>query len=332
MIVDVETATEYYHRLPIHLQFPSYTPQYVVADASRDENILPVFFIYDDGRDFYYHAIHKMLLPNTVYSDIQSPYGYGGPVATTIDNEFLHHAWNNYCEWCSEQNLLVEFIRFHPVVSNQKYYLGEHCHDRNTVWIDLTIEDILASYSVRTRTAIRKALKNDLIVEWINGSDFLAVFPDLYRQTMNALQADDFYYFSDRYFQELMEIPNVRLAICRQEQEILACSIFLVSDYSVEYHLSAASNQGKKLCATNLLLHEAALLGKALGCKVLHLGGGTDARDDNPLLFFKSGFSKKLSDFNIGYYIHQPDIYEQMKVEWRLQYGEVNSRVLFYRF
>lgn len=332
MLVDIDAATKYFHRLPIHLQFPSFHPQYVVADASRDENVLPLFFIYEEGQDFYYNALHKSLIPNSVYADIQSPYGYGGPVATTTDTNFLQHAWQKYCEWCAEQNVLAEFIRFHPVAANQKYYAGMHCYDRDTVWIDLTTEKLEPSYSVRNRTAIRKAIKNDLIVEWIDGDAFLAVFPDLYFNAMQVLQADDFYFFSDQYFRKLLQIPNILFAVCKQGQEVLSGSIFLVSDYAIEYHLSATNIQGKKMCATNLMLHEAALLAQSLGCKVFHLGGGTDAKEDNSLLFFKASFSKKRSDFNIGYYVHQADVYEQLKEEWKKRYDNVENKVLFYRF
>lgn len=332
MQVNVDTAIDYYYRLPDHLRFPSYHPNYVIADANRESDTQPVFFVYAEGYDFYYNAFHMSTVTGTNYVDIQSPYGYGGPIATTEDEIFLSKAWQAYCVWCSEKNVLVEFIRFHPVLGNEIYYHGKCCYDRLTVWIDLDRKNLLSSYSVRVRTAIRKAVKSGLTVEWCEIEDFLQIFPELYRETMKHLHADEFYLFSDQYFDEIKKIPKIHFALCKLDGEPIAGAIFLVDDYEMEYHLSAANALGKKLSATNLILHEAALLGQQFGCKVLHLGGGTDTRTDNSLLFFKTGFSKEQRVFNIGYYIHQPDLYQRMKEQWQQQNGNVKSRVLFYRF
>lgn len=332
MQVTVDTAIEYYYRLPDRLRFPSYHPHYIIADAHRDNDIQTVFFIYTEGSDFYYHAFHISTVKGTDYIDIQSPYGYGGPIATTEDQKFLSNAWHAYRSWCVAKNVLVEFIRFHPVLGNEKYYCGEYCYDRSTVLIDLDEEFLLNSYSVRVRTAIRKAMKSGLVIEWCTIQEFLQIFPQLYRETMKDLHAEEFYIFSNQYFDEIKQLPKVQLALCKLDGEPVAGAIFLVDDYEMEYHLSAANTLGKKISATNLILHEAALLGKQLGCKILHLGGGTNSKEDNSLLFFKSGFSKQRGDFHIGHYIHQPLPYENFKKNWNEQYGSVSSRILFYRF
>ncbi len=62
------------------------------------------------------------------------------------------------------------------------------------------------------------------------------------------------------------------------------------------------------------------------------LGGDTDKRVDNPFLFFKKGFSKHTASFKIGEKIHRPDVYEQMKREWRKVHGAEQERVLFIGF
>lgn len=331
MHISIDTALQVYSNLPANIRFPSYHPYYIVADAKRESEIVPTFFVYVQKDHVYYHAFHMAPVLGTEYFDIQSSYGYGGPLATTDDQEFLQKAWQEYCSWCKENNVLAEFIRFHPVIANEKYYNGEFRYDRKTVWIDLTIEDLLGSYSVRVRTAIRKAIKNQMTVEWWSPEDFLRIFPNLYRSTMQSINAGDFYLFSDEYFMDTVKLPQVQLAVCKYNEEVVAGAIFLVGEYEMEYHLSAANHVGKTMSATNLILHEAALLGKKLSCKVLHLGGGTDGQEDNSLLFFKAGFSKEQSSFNIGYYIHQPVAYQYMKEQWQKKYSKVNSRVLFYR-
>ncbi|NMA73214.1 MAG: aminoacyltransferase [Bacteroidales bacterium] len=332
MNVSTDEAIKAYNSLPAPIRFPSLDPLYVLADAKRDEQITPIFFLYSEGSDLYYHGFHLQKVPGTELTDVQSPYGYGGPVSTSLSPAFLRKAWDSYLAWCQRENVLAEFIRFHPVLGNERFYYGKSVNDRDTVVMYLDRHDLFESYSVRARTAVRKAVKNGVKVEWVPCDEFLNYFPNLYRETMKQLQADDFYLFTDAYFRDLVSIPGCRLAIARYESEVIGGAIFLVSEYAMEYHLSAANLQGKKLNATNLILHEAAFLGREMECKVLHLGGGTDNNSDNPLLFFKSGFSKETSLFKIGFHVLQPQIYEKMKQDWLAEQETVNPRILFYRF
>jgi len=145
------------------------------------------------------------------------------------------------------------------------------------------------------------------------------------------LNASHFYYFCDDYFRRLLSWEKVIPAICKRESEVVAGAMFLVDQEFMEYHLSAATMAGKKMSATNLIIHEAALLGQKLGCRALHLGGGTDALPENPLLFFKSGFSGNRSSFRIGRAIHQPAAYDDLKQHWLDRHDVVPKRILFYR-
>jgi len=326
----VEEATKFYLTLPSALRLPSYHPLYIVADACRDKSIEPHFFTFERNGDRYYHGLHVAPVLGTRYLDIQSPYGYGGPISSTRNKEFLAVAWQQYCDWCRERDIIAEFIRFHPVLKNETIYGGSTCYNRETVWIDLQQSDLLQSYSARMRTTIRKAIKSGLVVEWLGKREFLEVFLDLYRDLMCALQADSFYLFPEQYFTALLDVPGIRLAVCKCRGEVIAGAVFLVDQQGMEYHLSAANLLGKTMSATSLIFHVAALLGKELGCRVLHLGGGTDGTVDNPLLYFKTKFSKNKGVFKIGYHIHKQEIYNQLKHQWSIEHGESN-KILFYR-
>ena len=321
---------KYYMTLPATKRLPSCHPLYIIADACRDKSLEPYFFTYERNGNKYYHGFHISPIIGTKYYDIQSPYGYSGPISTTNSKDFLDDAWREYCHWCKEKNIVAEFIRFHPLLENQKIYGGIIQENRETIWIDLQKQDLLASYSGRMRTTIRKAMKNGLVVEWWGKQEFINIFPDLYQKLMQELQADSFYLFPKQYFDMLLDMPGIQLAVCKYGSEIVGSAIFLVDEQGMEYHLSATNGVGKIMSATSLLLHAAALLGKEKGCRFLHLGGGTDCTAENRLLYFKTGFSKNQGHFHIGYYIHQPDVYEQLKQEWIKVHGE-SSRILFYR-
>ena len=331
-LLSVQDASEFFEALPPALQVPSLHPYYVEADAARDPGISPRYFCHREKGVSFYHGFHVKEIAGTGYRDIQSPYGYGGPVCTSCEPPALARARGEFSAWCAESGILAEFIRFHPMLKNWQYFDGEALVDRSTVCIDLLPDDLLAGYQTRARTAVRKALSNGLSVAWVDAEHFLEVFPGMYRQAMQQIGAQEFYLFQDRYLRELVSWKKVLGAICLCDGEPVACAMFLQGPQLMEYHLSASSERGKKLCAANLILHEAAQQAKARGCRQLHLGGGTDARPDNPLLFFKSGFAPDKAEFRIGKAIHQPRAYASLREDWLERHGQVSNRVLFYRF
>lgn len=330
MQVGYKEAVEVFEKLRVR-KSPSLHPFYITADSKRSTELEPVFFVYRDDREVYYMGFHKAAVKGTDFSDIQSAYGYGGPISTTENEGFIKDAWSAYLKWCGKNNILVEFVRFHPWLENWKYYRGEVIYDRQTVWIDLLKDDLLATYDTRARTAVRKAIKNGLRVEWDFANHFADDFKSIYSDSMDKLNADKFYFFDHRYFDEILGWENAHLAVCTYEGRPVSAAIFLIEGELMEYHLSASDAEGKRLSAMNLILHEATILGERLGCKALHMGGGTDNKVDNPLFFFKTGFSVERSSFKIGKFIHKADAYKTMLAEWEKMHGKVSSRVQFYR-
>jgi hypothetical protein len=331
MEVSYETALKTFARLNEETKAPSLHPWYVIADARRSADLKPTFFVFEEDEACFYHGFHVAKVTGTDFKDIQSPYGYGGPAASSDDAAFLGRAWAAYVLWCKKNNVLVEFIRFHPLLENWRYYQGEIIPDRQTVWIDLDSAELLMTYSVRVRTAIRKATKEGLRVKWVEAQKFMEIFPQMYKSVMTELKADEIYYFNQDYFSKLLFWENAHFAVCLLADEPVASAIFLAEQAIMEYHLSASTIIGKKLAATNLILHEATLLGKKLGCRALHMGGGTDNNADNALLFFKAGFSKNRGLFKIGKQVHQDEAYTVLKKEWQKKNGDNSNRILFYR-
>jgi hypothetical protein len=320
-----------FDNLPSRLRAPSLHPGYVLSDATRADSLSPTFFVYQSGGESFYHAFHTEAVHGITAIDVQSPYGYGGPVATTTDAHFLSEAWTEYHQWCQENDVLVEFMRFHPCLENWRFFSGEVWYDRDTVWLDLSRTAVMDGYAVRSRTAVRKAVASGVKCEWVAAESFLEEFPQLYLAAMNRLGASDAYRFSDAYFTKLVATSPVWMGLCRKGATVVSGAIFLVGESLVEYHLSASSELGRTLAATNLLIHRAAERAQSEERSALHLGGGNDSSPDNTLLFFKRGFSKLTAEFKIGRRIHQPSAYENLERTWQAERGEVSRKVLFYR-
>lgn len=332
MEICFDDAVKIYNSILPGLKCPSHSPYYVVLDAKRDESLKPVFWVYIEGDSLFYYGFHISKVESKNLWDIQSPYGYGGPLATTNNKDFLAHAWTSFIDWCKKNKILAEFVRFHPLIDNWGLFCGTVIDDRQTVYIDLEYDDLLMSYSTRVRTAIRKAANLGLRVEWWKASDFLPVFINLYESSMRALSADEFYFFTDSYYRELINSKLSHLAACILNDKVVAAAVFLLSSDKIEYHLSASDEVGKRLGATNLIIHNAAIMAKKNNCKFFHLGGGISDDGNDSLFFFKSGFSKLRSCFKIGKYIHDQATYDALKSEFVTRHGAVSNKVLFYRF
>lgn len=323
-------AMDWFRQLPSKRQIASLSPDYVVADAERDPSLSPLFLGYQEGDAFWLHGVHQGKILDTGCWDFQSPYGYGGPVTNCDDHSFLCRAWSAYTEWCKHNNILVEFVRLHPLASGWQPYLGEIRDDRQTVVIPLGINDITANYSMRCLRSIKKAMSAEPEIALLPNREIQNAFPVFYRQGMAALGADAFYLFSDKYFDALAGLNNAQLMVARVGGEWLSAAIFLNGADTVEYHLGVSSPMGKRVSMSTLIHHKIACLGKARGASSYYLGGGTDRTKDNPLLTFKSGFSSVRSSFRYGFCIYRPELYKSLKHAY-LNSGGKSDRVLFYR-
>jgi Acetyltransferase (GNAT) domain len=318
--------------LPRALQAPSYHPDYVCADALRDKNLNPSFFLFEESGELFYHAFHVARVPGRDCFDIQSPYGYGGPVANSPKKVFLSRAWEAYFDWCHDRRILAEFIRFHPLLQNWDFYWGEVFDDRQTVWLDLTADNLLNSYHQLRRRNIQNAKRNELRVSWVTKDLFLQDFRPLYDAMLQKKAAGSFYYFNSNYYRALLDCEFAHGAVCLKNDKPIAAALFVAYGEIMEYHLGTSSDEGQRLGAMTLLLHEAALLAQSQGRKYYHLGGGTDRTPENSLLFFKSSFSDLRGQFKIGRYVHEAQPYAELKQEWERQHGKAAQQVLFYRF
>ena len=260
-------------RVPLSARTPHHAPSYVFADKRRSG----CFYVYEDTDGVWIHGFH-LTVKNERYVQVRSPYGYGGPVASTESAAFLHKAWKAWEEWCADLAVSGESMLFHPLAENWRVFNGQAMlTDRQTVWLDLSIP---FHYEPRTDAVLSKA--EGLTVAPLGVENFGA----LYRAEMQRKAVDEFYLFSDEYIHAV----GGTLLGCRDEEgKLLAGALFLDDGLTAEYHLAAATDAGRASGAPTRLLHEAALHFKTVGNRRLHLGGGRTAGDS--LFKFKRGFS-----------------------------------------
>jgi len=300
-----------FERLPPALRIASLSPVFAAADARRDPLLRCVHAGLDDGDSVWLHSVHLRQLAGA--SDqwaATSPYGYGGPVTTLTDPTALAQAWSAWQDWCRQGNVLAEFCRFHPQLSDATRAFGGVTRDnRQTVSVDLLAPDLAANFNSLTRRKIRRAREAGVQARWTQQPADWAAFPAFYRAAMQDMQASTFYFFSDAYFEALSQLACARLLVCECNGRWLSAGVYLQGAGVIEYHLGASHPEGKALGTPSLLQAEAAAWGRAQGAHSLYLAGGTDPSPDNPLLFYKLGFSRRTLPFSVGEAIHDDNRY-----------------------
>ena len=264
----------------------------------------PLLFFFEDKdcrginvimkRDVSTDSHFKDKINTGVYFDASSPYGYGGWIIEGNRSDSLFSA---YEDWCIQNGIISEFVRFHPVLKNH-----ESCKDYyeviplwNTVVMDLSSPEMIwNNITSKNRNMIRKALKKGVTIYNGRFPEIYEEFRKIYNITMDKDDANDYYYFEPEFYKSiLIDLPmHAQVFYAVYEDKIIAASIMLNSNHLMNYHLSGMIPEYSNLAPTNLLLYEAALWGNAVGCNSLYLGGGVGS-DEDGLYKFKKSFYRK---------------------------------------
>lgn len=255
------------------------------------------------------------LLPRDTWFDWETPYGYGGPLSGGNLSETAQRAFlEELAAVCGERRVVTQFLRFHPLLRNQ-VVLNEAIQYKtlkDTVFIDTSRTEIFQQLNPYHRNRVRKARKSGLTI-FADHGEHLTDFMDIYRETMDRVHAEPYYYFGLEYYTALREALDKAIVFFYAvlEGQIVAASIFLYTDSFMHYHLSGARTEFLKLAPTNLLIYEAACWASRRGIKRLHLGGGNGGNDS--LFEFKKKFNPTGQiPFYIGRTIFDHDAYRDL--------------------
>lgn len=312
--VDAQTANSHYCRLPLSRQVSTLGPAYVMVDALRDATLRPIFLLHKENDKFWLLSAHASSVPNSDYIAIASPYPYGGPLANTDDADFTGRAWELYKRWCHEHLVLADIFKLHPLVLHP--YGGSVKFNR---YVYLAGE----TPTQKCRNIINKAKARRLLCTQMDRSFIAQHFPIDYRESMIDMKADPFYLFNDVYFDALSKLDGAVLLVCGEEEKWRSACIMLGGGTTMEYHLSITSPRGREIGAGNFMIFWARE--RLRGDHKLYLGGGRTPSERDSLAKFKASFGGDAMAFNIGWQIHRPDVYNEMKI------GINNGKVLFWK-
>lgn len=300
-----------------------YLSGYVKAFQIHGDGI-PLLFYYESKalkginvvfkRDISTFHLFESRIAKETYYDCITPYGYGGWLFEGNLTE-VGIAISEYEEICASENIVSEFVRFHPLLGNAEA-INDHIQVAKlgkTISMDLESETrIWENLSSKNRNVIRKAQRNNVIIKHSNDSSLIDCFIDIYNATMERDDADAYYYFNRDFYSsisfDLKDHFEIFYALF--DEKIISISIVLKGKDFIHYHLSGSLHEYRHLAPSNLLLYEVACWGSKLGYKEFHLGGGLGSNGGS-LFKFKQAFNRNEDNqFAIGKMIFDQSKYD----------------------
>ena len=264
----------------------------------------------------FIHGSVSRNIPGSDLRDLETPWGYGGPLAATSDE--LAAGIGEWKQEMAAKGNVAEFIRLHPCLNPValKPNLDFLVFDRPTIMVDLGVssENRLAGYDRITRKRIRQGAEKQTVRE--ASVDDVSVFRSLYEIGLGHNKATGRYYFDDDYFAQLLGADWSKAWISYTlENEPIAMMCTIHGGPMAHTHLSGGNDLSRKLHSSYLLHHhaiEAYATDPSGQFKLMHLGGGrTNLQNDN-LYEFKARFSPIRSNFFLGGIVFDTDAYGQL--------------------
>ncbi len=322
----------------------NYCAEYLFLN-SFDKDALVIYFIFQKEKEFWVNIFYKSRIRLKNYNlgeyyDIETPYGYGGPISNSKSIKFLNLARINFDNWCQKKNIVCELIRFNPFLKNNHNISNKNNIDiiciKKLALVKNVDEISLNFFDQKTRNMIKKNFHSNINFQVYDKSsindDLLLKFYENYTNSMSIKKAEKFYFFPWSYFLNLKKLilkDNALLVMANNiiNKDYLCGAIFLKNNNNCYYHLSFK----KKFAGLmNSLLFFFYSQSKKKNIKNIMLGGGLTNDENDSLFKFKEKMSNISVDFYIGTKIHNQKIYNRIVEYFKLT--SIPSKLLFYKY
>ena len=277
-------------------------PSYVRLDAQRTNAIPEALLVSDNERLFFIPYLVRSC--NPLFPEMQepvvdavSPYGYPGILIsdTGRDASFAAVGFAALRETLADRGVCSAFLRMHPILGNDFATLfppGFFTDSSETVAVDLDLSEaeLLKQMRPAHQRVFKKCKTLGYTAKFVPLNDVFEAFIELYKQTMDRVQAIETYYFDRKYFASLALLAGVHCGVVESGSTIVAACLFFECGGMVHAHLGGTRTEFLSTSPFTMALCQAILWAKSRGNRWLHLGGGVGGGDDS-LLRYKAGFS-----------------------------------------
>jgi UDP-perosamine 4-acetyltransferase len=314
---------------------PGYTEAFATAEGSQ-----PVALVIREGpsRVLIPLLIRDFELDGKPIRDGVTPYGYGGllRLAGPIETgpRTAKAILSGLRQWAIDSGLVACSLRLHPLLDQDS---GWTVNGPGEEWLKTFSRGLTTAIDLKNWEEDRgriagmdKGRRYDLnraraalsvrISQGAAAAEDLRQFCGLYRESMDRVHADRFFFFEDQYFDCLSRGlgEHFVLIMAYSKDQPVAGAIFLADRDFIHYHLAATNDEGRRIGAATLLIISACGWGRERGCSWVHLGGGV--QPDDQLWAFKRSFGGKNSSYSYLTVVADAERYrlltEQAETAW----------------
>lgn len=302
-----------------------YLNEYVTAFENYEaKNGVPVLLLYENASDKAIYVFFRRdialdpsfagQIKENQYFDIISPYGYGGWMGNITNAEALNSEFNQYCK---VHHYISEFIRFNLFSNYHDSYDGAiETHTHNVVRsLDMSMDDMWMDFKQNVRKNVKRANKNGLQViidegEHIN--DHLDDFLRIYYSTMDRTNAEDDYYFDEKFYRKINTMKNNAVYFHTVNNgKIISTELVIFGRENAYSYLGGTDREYFNLRPNDLLKYEIIKWCKEKGLKNFIFGGGYGS--DDGIFEYKKHFAPNgVVNFYIGKKVFDEEKYQEL--------------------
>lgn len=319
---------ELFNRLPKSRRSPFFSSAYYASYAQLEQDEVQCFWAYKNDKNFLFYPYIKKNINELGYKlpgeffDICGAYGYNGPIGKAEDDGFLQLYNQALQKHLLNSKVVTEFVRYCPIIDNRKYHTyTEQIDVLDNVYIDLShgLEKVWnESYSHSVRKTTRKGESYRLETKLFQGSEieeeYLQVFFEIYKSTMQRNNAESFYYFDYSFFHGLRDNLGemLLLSITYYQDTPISTELILLGGELAYGFLGGTLSEYYQYKANTFQRWELLKYLSARGYQTYSMGGGASRGDS--IYQFKMRFAKGCENpFFIGTYIHNTDVYAEIQ-------------------
>lgn len=301
-----------------HVSDIYYTSQYFLSAMKLDPGESLMFYYIDEEGEIAYPFIKRKIEGHSIaYYDITTPFGYGGPLVkisrdvSRLISNFIHV----FSEYCQQENIIVEYIRFHPLKGNAELFENHlkllPVHETFTLQLDPYTENL----ELKNKNELKERWENGFTIKKLGTVKHMFEFLVLYYSGARRKEdADSYYFFTNDYFEALISSlgPNLHLfGAYHNDKLISACYVLAMGD-TIYHHLEGSSEETETEDSMKMLLLKIAEWGQDNYFGSFHLGGDYRKGEDSGL-----GIKEEISNMNPAVFyickkVHDASIYKQL--------------------
>lgn len=254
------------------------------------------------------------------YYDLVTPLMYGGPVISDCSEgdkwelvDEFQWAFQSYCE---ENNIICEFVRFHPVRSNVLDFVGYYDID----YAGEGFATDLATFQSPEHVEFSDPAKSMIRSALCSGCDYsvsiepaqFAKFKKFYLALAKHANSHDPTDLDVPYFNDCLEAHGKNLVVVEATYKriTIGMSLNIIDEDEIYSHLALTLPEFESLSPAHVMQYALTRWGKINGFKMIQLGGTSSKDEEGELYLSKKQFAQNTSFRQcVGRKVWNPEVY-----------------------